>query len=775
MESYLKGLGALALSGALGIAANSAQAQVVISQLYGNGGGTSAVYTRDYVELFNQSYDDVDISTWSLQYASATGATWTRVNFTTGTSVKGRSYFLVALQSAGPTGIALPAGSQAVGDFASTSFNMSSTQGKVALVSNQTSLSGAAPTLASPIVDFIGYGATASQSEGGLDAPAATNTLGLFRAASGCTDANNNSTDFATGAPSPRTSLSNTMICTDTTAPAPSSPISGTTYGSLATVTVTFPEPVRNVLEGSFTLNGSPATAVAYELPFVNGANTGYRRFIFSGFTEPTISGAHSMVLNETGVIDMAGNAMAAAYSATLNLNNVRPAVTLTSVDVISGGTALGAVDFVANFSEDVTGFAVGDITVPTGTVSAFTTVTPSQYTFTVTPNTASLLTVTIAASAATAVAVPNNPSLAGTFSWTNDPIGPREINTTSITSPRQTAVNAVSFEFDEPLVGFTAADIIFQRGFITQNAGTVPFSLSNSNKTVDVDLTGLAVVDGLYSLQVGHPGGAATDALGNAINRPGLVSWIKDTVAPTAGITAPGDTTLVGTTTTLTLQTVNFVNGINLGNTPLASRSLKVVLPGQTSETVLGSPNSGAYAYTFPTSGRYLFSYTATDTAGNTTPANYLALYVNLVENGSFTQTLANSGDPLIFPQTATEDVSLALTGGTPGGTVTVTREQGSVPIPSGFVDALLVDERLVITSSGLGTFSADLTWQVNPANVGAVTVERLFKFNGGSLSASYAVAPGAVIAPAVTSFSEWYVGEDEATSVDEWTLLAD
>src|SRR5262245_62882288 len=54
----------------LALGARSAQAQVVISQVYGGNGNT---YNRDYVELFNRGATSVSLTGWSIQYASATG------------------------------------------------------------------------------------------------------------------------------------------------------------------------------------------------------------------------------------------------------------------------------------------------------------------------------------------------------------------------------------------------------------------------------------------------------------------------------------------------------------------------------------------------------------------------------------------------------------------------------------------------------------------------------------------------------------------------------
>jgi predicted extracellular nuclease len=62
-------IGALALASPAG----AASPNVVISQIYGGGGNSGAQYTNDFIELFNRGSAPVDLSAWSLQYASATG------------------------------------------------------------------------------------------------------------------------------------------------------------------------------------------------------------------------------------------------------------------------------------------------------------------------------------------------------------------------------------------------------------------------------------------------------------------------------------------------------------------------------------------------------------------------------------------------------------------------------------------------------------------------------------------------------------------------------
>src|SRR5665647_1487737 len=69
----------LAISGAL-FAAAPAQAvstNVVISEVYGGGGNSNAIWKNDFVELYNRSDADVDVSGWAVQYYSAAGTTAT--------------------------------------------------------------------------------------------------------------------------------------------------------------------------------------------------------------------------------------------------------------------------------------------------------------------------------------------------------------------------------------------------------------------------------------------------------------------------------------------------------------------------------------------------------------------------------------------------------------------------------------------------------------------------------------------------------------------------
>jgi hypothetical protein len=170
---------------------------IVVAEVFAGGGNSGAPYANDYVELFNRSSSTVNLSGWTLQYASASSTAWD-VTPLSGTLGAG-DVFLVKLASNGAVGAALPAAD------ATGTTNLAASGGKLAVVSTATALTCGATAgscTASSIADLVGYG-TATDYEGQA-APAATNTLALVRAGGGCTDSDDNAADFATGTPSPR-------------------------------------------------------------------------------------------------------------------------------------------------------------------------------------------------------------------------------------------------------------------------------------------------------------------------------------------------------------------------------------------------------------------------------------------------------------------------------------------------------------------------------------------------------------------------------------------
>ena len=199
MEMPRGRLAAVFASFALLFAASSAQAQVVISQVYGGGGNSGATLKNDFIELRNNGPTAVDLTGWSVQYTSSAGTTWSGRTNLTGTIPAGGFYLVQQAQGAGGT-VDLPT-PDATGTIA-----MSGTAGKVALSRSTTALTGACPTADANVADFVGFGSAANCFEGSAPTGTLSTTTAALRGGDGSIDTHNNGADFAVGTPNPRNS-----------------------------------------------------------------------------------------------------------------------------------------------------------------------------------------------------------------------------------------------------------------------------------------------------------------------------------------------------------------------------------------------------------------------------------------------------------------------------------------------------------------------------------------------------------------------------------------
>lgn len=172
---------------------------LVIDEIYVNGGSANATYLNKYVELYNPTAAAIDVDGWSVQYRAynQTG-NFSGVIPLGDHHVEPGGRLLVSGNANSTNGAPLP-----TPDVTSTvSFSGNENGGTIALAKTTTALSGdvAAVRANAALVDLIGYGKSSTfETAVKPDGYSVTSSLGR---ASGA-DTDDNSADFATGAPGP--------------------------------------------------------------------------------------------------------------------------------------------------------------------------------------------------------------------------------------------------------------------------------------------------------------------------------------------------------------------------------------------------------------------------------------------------------------------------------------------------------------------------------------------------------------------------------------------
>lgn len=163
-------------------AAETCNDHIIISQIYGGGGNSGAVYKNDFIELHNPSEKTISLDDWSIQYASASSV---NTNFSvtdlTGIIEAGKYYLIQEKNGSGGTDD-LP-NPDATGEI-----GLATDKGKVALAKSTGPLPVETDLLTDPVVeDIVNY-------NGG------TNTKSIYRNLDSCPNT------FSTDTPNPRNS-----------------------------------------------------------------------------------------------------------------------------------------------------------------------------------------------------------------------------------------------------------------------------------------------------------------------------------------------------------------------------------------------------------------------------------------------------------------------------------------------------------------------------------------------------------------------------------------
>lgn len=297
--------------------AAAANAQVVISQVNGNGGLTvtgTDPFDRDFVELFNRGTTAVNLSGWSIQIWGDTGSSTTAATPSwdviplSGTIFPGQ-YFLIAPSfqrgSLGASVVTSPLPAPDImGPVYDGAILISAING-VALMSTTTQIPAGQCPSGPNVVDYFRYAHPNGVCFEVAAAPPCTSGGGggVFRNGGGCDDTNNNQADLTSNQlPAPRNSDTNVFV---TTSASPNVLETGT--GGLVTLTAVSGSSPCNPLGGpltSATANLSAFGLGAAEALFDDGAHgdggPGDGTFGIQ-FTVPAAQPIGAYVINMTG------------------------------------------------------------------------------------------------------------------------------------------------------------------------------------------------------------------------------------------------------------------------------------------------------------------------------------------------------------------------------------------------------------------------------------------------------------------------------------------
>ncbi len=304
-------------------------------------------------------------------------------------------------------------------------------------------------------------------------------------------------------------------------------------------ITITFSEDVTGFNAGSITVtNGSVSNLMGF------GAN--YTAEIF-----PAAYGTVTVDINAGVAQDAASNLNTAApqYSITY-VDTVAPTVAITGP---GASTGTSPIPITITFSEDVTGFNAGSITVTNGSVSNLMGF-GANYTAEIYPAAYGTVTVDINAGAVTdAAANPNTAAPQYSITYV-DTVAP----TVAITGPGAstgTSPIPITITFSEDVTGFNAGSITVTNGTVSNLMGF------GANYTAEIYPAAYGTVT------VDINAGVAQDAASNLNTAaPQYSITYVDTVAPTVAITGPGAST--GTSPIpITITFSEDVTGFNAGS----------------------------------------------------------------------------------------------------------------------------------------------------------------------------------------------------------------
>ncbi|WP_032684742.1 Ig-like domain-containing protein [Pseudomonas syringae] len=384
--------------------------------------------------------------------------------------------------------------------------------------------------------------------------------------------------------------------------------------GETSLVTITFSEAVTGFTNADLTINNGTLSTVSSS----DGGIT------WTATLTPTTgitSNSNSVILNNGGVADLAGNAGSGlSTSNNYAIDTARPTASISMSDsALTGGeTSLVTI----TFSEAVSGFTNADLTVPNGTLSAVSSSDGGvTWTATYTPNANVADTTNVITLANTGVADLAGNIGSGTTDSGNFTIATQQPTATVVVADSALSVgetSLVTITFSEAVSGFNNADLTVENGTlsaVSSSDGGITWTATFTPTANVTDASNLITLDNTgFSNGSGVTGSGITSSNNYAI----------DTLRPTATIVVADNALAVGETSLVTITFSEAVSGFTNADLNIANGTLSAV-----------SSSDGGVTWTA----------TLTPTAGITDSSNLIAL-----NNAGVTDAAGNAGTGLTF-----------------------------------------------------------------------------------------------------------------------------
>jgi len=280
----------------------------------------------------------------------------------------------------------------------------------------------------------------------------------------------------------------------------------------------------------SFTFNEAVADFIESDISVANGTASNFSGSgtSYSADIAPDGNGDVTVSIATGAVTDGTGNTNATIVSETILTDFTAPSITISTPESSPSNASTFSATF--TFSEMVTGFALGDITVVNGIASNLMASSATVYTADISPANDGDVAISVTAASAIDV-VGNNNSASNTITITSDQTAPAVTAITRVDSnPLMGNMAQFAVSFSESVMGIESTDFSL---IVTGNAtGTVSnVSASTGNQvTVTVDNIGGGGTLGLNITDLT----SMSDAAGNNLSAVAVSEAYDVNVAPT-------------------------------------------------------------------------------------------------------------------------------------------------------------------------------------------------------------------------------------------------